>query len=454
MRVSSSFTLDLWQIPKMKVHLSALVQLQTFLKTSKKPGFNWYGFSVPLRISLIILFLAGMSGFKAFAQEPVVTARFSNPTYVYATQTYSLDAEFQCNTINQELFGMNVRFFYDDDVLEFLSFGGFASGYSAVCPDPPIISTGTPSTGMALFGFSGPQEYINGAVQKVSSSPTIYLSTTGWTKLFSINFHVDDPEALDIESFCPSAVWDLNEDASGGINPAGGIVITLVVTYPNVTTSAIENCFQFNWQYDGIPGLPHGYPVNNICISTIEPPQTPVYNNLQNIIVSSGEIVCEDATQTIIVAGDETYYTVQSGADVTLVAGQDIYMLPGTLIGSGANLLATITTNGNYCSYYQNAIVSNPPQNEETVTFAPLEGQSFKIYPNPTTGHFTLLLDKPVEDQSCFFQVVGMMGKQIISEKLMDSDHFEFDLTGQNPGIYMVRIIRGEKVDSGKIIKQ
>ena len=35
------------------------------------------------------------------------------------------------------------------------------------------------------------------------------------------------------------------------------------------TAPAIEQCLQFNWQYDGIPGLPHGNPAITDCINTI-----------------------------------------------------------------------------------------------------------------------------------------------------------------------------------------
>jgi hypothetical protein len=420
----------------------------------KVPSSSTLGLRRKIKISILILMGFCLSVFKAYSDDPVVTVRFANPTFTYETQTYTLDVEFQCNVASKELFGMNVRFFYDDDILEFVSFGNFVSGYGAVLPDPPLIFTGNSTSGMNLFGFSGPQEYVNGAIQKISSTPVTSMSTTGWTRLFSINFHVDDPESIDTNSFCPSAVWDLNEDASGGINPAGGLVMTLVVTYPNVTSPATEHCEQFNWVYDGIPGLPHGYPANIDCISTEAPIETPEYNTLQNVTVPSGTTTCADATQTITLAGNDTYYIVQSGANVTLIAGANILMMPGTLLESGSYTLATITTTGNYCGSFESTIVTTPPQQQDDTPLPELDRNDFKIYPNPTTGHFTLQLNEPVGETPCYFQVVGLMGNQVIGEKLTGADHFEFDLTTQNPGIYMVRLINGNHVDSGKLIKQ
>jgi len=67
---------------------------------------------------------------------------------------------------------------------------------------------------------------------------------------------------------------------------------------------------------------------------------------LQNISVPGGTSVCSDATQTITVAGGGTSYSVQNGADVTLIAGQNILILPTTTISSGGYLHAFITTSG------------------------------------------------------------------------------------------------------------
>jgi hypothetical protein len=220
-------------------------------------------------ISFLFLMLLMISNLDSKATEPIVTVRFANPQYTCANQTYNLDVEFQCNMPGKELFGMNVRFFYPEDLLEFLAFNEFTAGYGVTAPDPPLFSTGDSSSGMTYFGFPGPQEYINGAIQKISGETNTYISTTGWTKLFAVNFHVDDTSSMNSDSFCPSVIWDLNEAADGGINPQGGIIITMVLTYPNITEPATEHCAQFNWQYDGVPGLPHGYPVSTNCINTI-----------------------------------------------------------------------------------------------------------------------------------------------------------------------------------------
>jgi hypothetical protein len=229
--------------------------------------------AIKIRVQLFLvpaLFYLIFSGYIANAQYPVVTVRFNNPEYDCVTQTYSLDVEFQCNTASKQLHGMNVRFYYDDNILEFLSFGEFIAGYGITAPNPPYVETDTVGNGMELFGLNGPYEYINGAIKKTSSTPETYLPTSGWLKLYNISFHVDDPESMKDPEFCPSVIWDMKENpAEGGFRGGGGIVITLVNVYPNTTSPATENVQQFNWQYDGVPGNPFGTPVETSCISTL-----------------------------------------------------------------------------------------------------------------------------------------------------------------------------------------
>ncbi|MCU0370240.1 MAG: hypothetical protein MUC31_02405, partial [Bacteroidales bacterium] len=75
----------------------------------------------------------------------------------------------------------------------------------------------------------------------------------------------------------------------------------------------------------------------------------PVTRSLQNVTVASGQSPCYDATQTITTAGSSTTFLVQNGGDATLIAGQNILLLPGTLAQSGSYMMATITTDGSYC---------------------------------------------------------------------------------------------------------
>jgi len=222
------------------------------------------------KIFLPLLFSLVITGFLAAAQSPlpVVTVRFNNPQYDCPTQTYCLDVEFKSNSdaASQQLFGMNVRFYYDDNILEFLSLGDFSPGWAMT--DPPVIETGPPGSGNN-FGITGPLEWFNGTVNLVDF-PSVDL-TTEYQKLFNVCFHVDDPNSVKIDEFCPSVIWDLQLDPEMGGFQLGddGVVITLVdYIGGNESTPTTENVEQFNWQYDLIGDM-YGHTVKTVCISTI-----------------------------------------------------------------------------------------------------------------------------------------------------------------------------------------
>ncbi|MBE0637612.1 MAG: hypothetical protein IH598_03745 [Bacteroidales bacterium] len=199
-----------------------------------------------------------------------IGVRFANPQIDAQTQTLMLDVEFQSDLSDQQLFGMNVRFFYDAGALGFMQFCNFEGGYLPVTPDPPYIMTGSPTSGPAMFSFIGAAEYVNGSIQLVNPAPPVYLSTNGWTKLFSVKFQIENYGSVGFGQYCPSVVWDLEENPENGsfLSGSDGVVITLVSLPPYDSKPSIEQVMQFNWEYSGNTGLPYGYPVEETCLIT------------------------------------------------------------------------------------------------------------------------------------------------------------------------------------------
>ena len=195
--------------------------------------------------------------------DPELTVRCANPQFNCSTDIYCLDVEFQSDVANKELFGMNVRFLYDDGVLEFHNLSGFLGGYGPIAPNPPTIN---PITNGAPWNFSAGADYVNGAVQKVNgNAPPIYISTTGWTKLFQVCFTIDLAENED--SFCPPVVWDLEQNPANGGYPPGSAGVVMTVVNGSGSSNAIEAVDHFNWQYVGSGGQPYGEPFNEVCSS-------------------------------------------------------------------------------------------------------------------------------------------------------------------------------------------
>ena len=194
--------------------------------------------------------------------DPIITVRFANPQFSCSSYEYCLDVEFQSDTPNKELFGMNVRFFLDDRILEFVNLRGFQGGYGAVTPNPANVNYST--SGVPWFNFTDGADYINGAIQKVNTTaPAIYISTSDWTKLYQACFTVDYHNGSET-NFWPSVVWDLEVDpADGGYPPGSGGPVMTVVGGGNI----VEHVNQFNWEYSGNGLAPYGQPVQESTIS-------------------------------------------------------------------------------------------------------------------------------------------------------------------------------------------
>lgn len=215
---------------------------------------------------LCLLIIAVLSGTIAEAQNPVVTTRFANPEFNCVSGTYTLDVEFQSNTPGRQLADMNVRFFYDDAVLDFVSINGLEGGYQL--QGQTEKAPGTPGSGSKMFGFLGNAVFVNGTVTLANlAAPSIDISTNGWTKLFSVSFTVS-AGFTGSDSFCPPIVWDLEADPANGsfLNGSDGLVITLMDV--PVSVPADEQVVQFNWQYSGTATLPYGAPVQMVCCSS------------------------------------------------------------------------------------------------------------------------------------------------------------------------------------------
>ncbi|HQX45241.1 MAG TPA: hypothetical protein PK209_11840, partial [Saprospiraceae bacterium] len=201
---------------------------------------------------------------------PNITVRFANPQYDCTTEQYCVDVEFQSDTVDQQLFGMNVRLFYDDAILEFDTFTNFQGGYGPVAPDPATVLQSPPGFGTNYFGFPSPgvADWVNGAIQLIDyGQPPIYIDTLGWTKIFQICFSMDAPFA-DSTNFCPSIVWDLEQNpANGGfLSGDDGVIMTLVDG--SGSTAAAEHVVQYNWEYTGTGfAQPYGQPAETDCFA-------------------------------------------------------------------------------------------------------------------------------------------------------------------------------------------
>ncbi|MCX6304059.1 MAG: T9SS type A sorting domain-containing protein, partial [Bacteroidetes bacterium] len=78
----------------------------------------------------------------------------------------------------------------------------------------------------------------------------------------------------------------------------------------------------------------------------------------------------------------------------------------------------------------------------------------FRLYPNPTAGTFTLEQSGDGTGQDLKLEIYSMMGERIMSESILGEKKHQFVLGNVPAGIYLVRIMDGEKAETVKLIKQ
>jgi len=180
----------------------------------------------------------------------------------------------------------------------------------------------------------------------------------------------------------------------------------------------------------------------------VEPPQNLV---LQDITIPNGASNCYDALQTITVAGGGTTFIVQNGGSAIMIAGLKINYLPGTRVFAGGSLHGYITTNGQYC----NALLAPQVLSlDEIIPVVPVDGSMFRIFPNPTTGRFTLELKDDHSTGNAFVTVYSPYGERIFGAELTAGLYQDFSLSEKPTGLYFVRVVKGEKAFTKKLLKQ
>jgi hypothetical protein len=96
--------------------------------------------------------------------------------------------------------------------------------------------------------------------------------------------------------------------------------------------------------------------------------------------------------------------------------------------------------------------------NEKTLTIPEPDNSnrlsSFKVYPNPTTGIFTLELPGFEASSLVLCEIYDMMGKRVWYKQLPANTNYLFDLTAEQTGVYFIRIMSGSEAKVIKLVKQ
>jgi len=185
---------------------------------------------------------------------------------------------------------------------------------------------------------------------------------------------------------------------------------------------------------------------------------SPTYLTFPSTTITPGPQQCYEATETITTGGSGNTFIVQNGGNVKLIAGYMVKMLPGTRVYPGGYMWAYITPHGFFCD-----TVSTMPMAPPDVTTGIPEDQFltdhrdnsfFRIYPNPTSGVFTLELKDQNNKDRIHVTAYGIYGNIIFQEELAGGTKHEFSLAGKSAGMYFIRVVNGEQNQTKILVKR
>jgi hypothetical protein len=137
-----------------------------------------------------------------------------------------------------------------------------------------------------------------------------------------------------------------------------------------------------------------------------------------------------------------------------LYAGENIVLGGGVNVAQGADFLATIMDPVTYCEQAATMVTAKSEEIAPAVITPAEMNAMFTVFPNPTTGHFTLMM-KDVDEASVInVEIFGLMGERVLQTELLGKNQYEFDLSGSPKGVYIVRVHSGKEIWVEKLIKQ
>ncbi|MFZ4520803.1 MAG: T9SS type A sorting domain-containing protein, partial [Bacteroidales bacterium] len=225
--------------------------------------------------------------------------------------------------------------------------------------------------------------------------------------------------------------YNVGSNAASNIytyNPANGDIVTCVLT-------SNASCVS-------------GNPASSNAV-TMDVTGVPVAVTITGEVLN-GQTNCYNATQTLTIAGNGTSFTVNNGGSATMIAGQNIRYLPGTSVHAGGYMRGYITTNNQYCGQAPSMVTVIAGEGENPII---PEQTFFTIYPNPTSGNFTLEQKGGIAYEIVKVEVYGMRGERLINQELIGEKKHEFWFSDLPPGLYIVKVFANEHMETFKLVK-
>jgi len=79
---------------------------------------------------------------------------------------------------------------------------------------------------------------------------------------------------------------------------------------------------------------------------------------------------------------------------------------------------------------------------------------SFNIFPNPTKGQIIIKITGEITERSVGYKVLNLQGQLIVQEDFIGSGQAMIDLSGEDPGVYLLIISHQTAQKVWKIVKE
>lgn len=392
------------------------------------------------------------AGNSIFVTETGDFIRTTSPSFTSSTAHYEFttNSEGSCDVWMITEPTTNARFTPGNEVYMRVRINDGAGGTTAVT----FLTVNDP---VKVLGFATEAGENNGTAVRAISAATpknfafIYSNTAGTGRpLFGTSI---ETTGIDFSAISNYAAFYRN-DVSGVDGAWGGII-------PNDNANGVRrieerskadgSLVNTHTSDDGMWGAtntvnPTGGTTALLIDLTI--PEVPENRNVTGVTLGALDVECYDATNNITV----TNTTIGNGASAEFRAGVNIIFGDGFIAEEGSYMLAIITDV--YCTLPPAMLASEEvivPQNQAGV----LEAEtSFKVYPNPTSGDFTLELNGFDLSSKISVEIYNMMGERLLQQEIFGSQAYRFDMSQMPKGMYILRLLNGDKAEMQKIIKQ
>jgi hypothetical protein len=159
---------------------------------------------------------------------------------------------------------------------------------------------------------------------------------------------------------------------------------------------------------------------------------------------------CYSSPQTLVIAGSGTSFIVPSGSSATMIAGHRIACLPGTKVETGGYMLGRIAPVDPFCGAMKSTTATGDPGGKGLSVTA--KKPSYILYPNPTTGRFTIEQVGEKAYGDIYLELVAPKGERLMTLDLTGAKKRQLVLPDCPPGIYFVKIFSSEDVETFKLV--